>query len=193
MNLNHRDITHIFVGSTNPVKINAVIAAASETWPEVKVVGYPALSEVSDQPRGDEETRLGAQNRAKNALKLAIKSNIPPHSQVLGVGLEGGVVELADGMYSTVWVCVLDNHGTMTEANGARFKVPEQIASVIRKGGEMGPVVEQLVGESDVRQKQGMIGVITNGFVDRTEEYSGITKMALGLWYGYNWNTDLQT
>jgi non-canonical (house-cleaning) NTP pyrophosphatase len=41
-----------------------------------------------------------------------------------------------------------------------------------------------LSGEKDVRSKQGMIGIITNGFVDRTEEYTGITKMALGLWYG---------
>jgi len=82
---------------------------------------------------------------------------------------------------------VVDAQGNLTEANGARFKVPEPIATLILKGGDMGPVVEKLVGVSDVRQKQGMIGIITNGFVDRTEEYSGITKMALGLWYGRKW------
>jgi inosine/xanthosine triphosphatase len=206
-------ITHLFVGSTNPVKINAVINAASETWPEIIAQGFAAPSGVSDQPIGDEETRLGAKNRAVAALEMGLaglsgppsplgsqdssdssnptgftSSSEAPLQTCLGVGLEGGVVELSDGLYSTVWVSVIDSQGNHTEANGARFRVPDQIAQLILAGGEMGPVVEKLVGEVDVRQKQGMIGVITNGFVDRTEEYTGIAKMALGLWYGRNWN-----
>jgi len=183
---------NLFVGSTNPVKTNAVIVAASETWPDCTVLGFETKSGVSDQPVSDEETRTGAQNRARAALEHGLKAaNVsteeaqneqsPIH---LGVGLEGGVVELADGMYSTVWVCVVDAQGIMTEANGARFKVPEKIANHIREGKEMGPIVAKLAGVEDVRSKQGMIGIITNGFVDRTEEYTGITKMALGLWYG---------
>lgn len=182
-----QSISHIVVGSTNPVKINAVTLAASETWPAVVVQGFAVASGVSEQPRGDEETRLGAQNRAKATFALAAK--MPAYakidlSNVLAVGLEGGVVELTDGLYSTVWICVVDHTGALFESNGARFKVPEKIAQHIRQGGEMGPVVEKLVGENDVRSKQGMIGVITDGFVDRTEEYSSIAKMALGLWYG---------
>lgn len=31
---------HIFVGSHNPVKLNAVTNAASETWPEAKLLGH---------------------------------------------------------------------------------------------------------------------------------------------------------
>ncbi|MBT4358433.1 MAG: DUF84 family protein, partial [Candidatus Pacebacteria bacterium] len=34
----------IYVGSTNPVKINSVINAASETWPEVQVQGFKTAS-----------------------------------------------------------------------------------------------------------------------------------------------------
>lgn len=191
-----QEITHIFVGSANPVKINAVVSAASETWPSVQVIGHDVASGVSSQPVGDNETRDGARNRAKEALEVGLKQlnkqlnqskNKVFSESALGVGLEGGVVELEDGLYSTVWVCVVDAQGNLTEANGARFKVPEPIATLILKGGDMGPVVEKLVGVSDVRQKQGMIGIITNGFVDRTEEYSGIAKMALGLWYGRKW------
>jgi len=37
-----------------------------------------------------------------------------------------------------------------------------------------------------------MIGVVTNNFVDRTEEYSAIIKMALGLWYGRTWQKDFR-
>lgn len=185
---------NLFVGSANPVKINAVTIAASETWPECVVLGTETKSGVSEQPISDEETRTGAQNRAKAALAWGLKketfvlptieSTNTSHIAHLGVGLEGGVVELADGMYSTVWVCVVDAQGIVAEANGARFKVPEKIANHIREGKEMSLIVSKLSGEKDIRSKQGMIGIITNGFVDRTEIYSGIAKMALGLWHG---------
>mgnify|MGYP001420678713 CR=1 FL=1 len=187
-----QEITHIFVGSANPVKINAVVSAACETWPTVQIIGHDVASGISAQPIGDDETKEGARNRAKAALQLGLtQSKVSPET-TLGVGLEGGVVKLDDGLYSTVWVSVMDSQGNLAESNGARFKVPEPIAALILEGGEMGPVVAKLVGVANVRQKQGMIGVITNGFVDRTEEYTGITKMALGLWYGRDWFTAVE-
>lgn len=181
----------IFVGSTNPVKINAVVTAASETWPEVVVKGCDIPSGIPDQPWGDAETKQGAINRAKAALKFGQSQTAELPDQILGVGLEGGVFEYGHELWSTVWVAVVDSKDQIATANGARFQVPERIAQLIRAGEEMGPVVEKLVGKADVRKKQGMIGVITNNFVDRTEEYSGISKMALGLWYGRDWDANL--
>jgi inosine/xanthosine triphosphatase len=184
----------IFVGSTNPVKINAVTIAASETYPEAVIEGFETASGINEQPLSDEETRQGARNRATAASKKGLEKN--PHldpTAVLGVGLEGGVfVDKDQIMWSTVWIVVTDHTGIFYESNGARFPVPPIIAEIIKNGGEMGPVVSQLVGETNVRQKQGMIGVITNGFIDRTEEYSGIAKMALGLWHGRNWQDQLK-
>jgi inosine/xanthosine triphosphatase len=184
----------IFVGSANPVKINAVINAASETWPEVKVSGISVPSQIKEQPTSDEETRQGASNRAKAVLEKGLKTldkNLE-NDQVLGVGLEGGIfIDEQNEMWSTVWIAVIDQQGNLFEANGARFKVDPIVAEPIKKGEEMGPVIAQIVGEADVRSKQGMIGIVTANFVDRTEEYSGIVKMALGLWYGRNWKTKL--
>ncbi len=182
---------HIFVGSHNPVKINAVTIAASETWPDTTIIGHDAPSGVSEQPIGDEMTRAGAQNRAKAALAWGI-TEVPITTHALGVGLEGGVIDLGTEMWSTVWVAVTDSDGYMAESNGARFLVPEMVAKRIRAGEEMGPIVAQVSGLADVRKKQGFIGVLTQGFVDRTEEYSGITKMALGIWYGRNWQNAVQ-
>jgi len=182
----------IFVGSTNPVKINAVTTAASETYPEVKIVGLEAASGISAQPMSDEETRTGAINRAKKCL--AVGRELHPEiidPDMLGIGLEGGVMKVDDQLWSTVWVAVVDLNNQVYLSNGARFPVPAIIAQPILAGREMGPVVAKLVGEADVRKKQGMIGVITGGFVDRTEEYTGIAKMALGLWYGRNWQQGL--
>ncbi|NCO12174.1 MAG: DUF84 domain-containing protein [Candidatus Pacebacteria bacterium CG_4_10_14_3_um_filter_34_15] len=184
---------HIFVGSHNPVKINSVINASSETWPEVKVEGFDVPSGIPEQPRGDAVTKKGAINRAKAVFVEGLKKYEVDHfkfaeDEVLGVGLEGGIFEDEDGqMWSTVWAVVVDKTGFMEFANGARFKVPEIVAKKIRNGEEMGPVISQIVGEVDVRKKQGMIGIATKGFVDRTEEYQGIVKLALGLWYGRGW------
>lgn len=184
---------HIFVGSTNPVKINAVVTAASETWPEVQVEGFAVASGIPAQPISNEQTKLGAENRATAALAAGSKllsSHTPTvdSGSMLGVGLEGGVFQQGDQLWSTVWAVVADQHGQLFHSNGARFQVPAVVARQIMSGGEMGPIVAQLTGVDDVRQKQGMIGVITKGFIDRTEEYTGIIKMALGLWYGQGWD-----
>lgn len=184
---------HIFVGSQNPVKVNSVIGAASETWPNVVVEGFNIPSGIAHQPRSDEETKQGAINRANAALFEGLKKyeldNVEfAQDKALGIGLEGGIFEDSRGqMWSTVWAVVVDKTGFMEFANGARFMVPDVVAEKIRNGDEMGPVVSKIVGESDVRKKQGMIGVVTKGFVDRTEEYQGIAKLALGLWYGRGW------
>lgn len=180
----------IYVGSQNPVKINSVINAASETWPEVEVKGFSTASGIPEQPIGDQVTKKGAANRAQAVLKLAQKNKIKEN--FLGVGLEGGVFDDDQGlMWTTVWIAVIDLTGATYFANGARFLVPPLVADRIRNGEEMGPIIAQVVGEEDVRSKQGMIGIITDGFVDRTEEYAGIAKMALGLWYGRNWAENL--
>ncbi len=194
----------IFVGSANPVKINSVVVAASEMWPEAQVRGIDVPSGVSLQPMTDDETRMGAQNRARAVLKAGLQMGErnslfePRHQmplsqenndeQALGVGLEGGVYQRENGeLWSTVWVAVTDATGFITESNGARFKIPDCIANPILAGAEMGPVMDQLLQASNTKQAGGAIGVITRNFVDRTEEYTGIAKMALGLWYGRDW------
>lgn len=187
---------HIFVGSKNPVKINSVIGAASETWPDVVVEGFDVPSGIAEQPKSDKETKQGAINRAKATLydglaKYEVDGFEFDDAAVLGVGLEGGVFEDDEGqMWSTVWAVVVDKTGFMEFANGARFMVPDVVADRIRNGEEMGPIISKVVGESDVRKKQGMIGITTKGFVDRTEEYQALAKLALGLWYGRDWLTD---
>lgn len=188
---------HLFVGSTNPVKINAVTTAASETWSDVVVIGKDVPSGIAAQPFSDEETRIGARNRATSALDEGVsqfkteKQRIRA-AEILGVGLEGGVFKFDGELWSTVWAAVTDLDGNWYESNGARFKVPDKIARPILAGEEMGTVVNRFFKGQDVRRTNGAIGVITNNFVDRTEEYGAIAKMALGLWYGRDWDKRLR-
>jgi len=187
----------IFVGSQNPVKINAVVNAASETWPNVQVQGLNIPSGISEQPYTDEETKLGAENRALKALEdglLSLKDSKTPNPEVLSIGMEGGVFTADDGtLWNTVWAAVADANGFLTAVGGNRFELKDPLASAIKAGQEMGPVLSSLTGFSEINKRQGMIGVVTNGFSDRTEAYAGIAKLALGLWYGRNWPSSVRS
>lgn len=198
---------YFFVGSTNPVKINSVKSSVITHWPKAVVKGFEVPSGVSAQPMSDAETKLGARNRAKAALEAGLAelhlqgSPVLPETPVLGVGLEGGVFEAGPDplqplsktseMWSTVWCIVIDQTGHTCGSNGARFLVPEIVANEIRKGDEMGIASQKLSGIENVKHKGGLIGILTNNFTNRTEEYSAIAKMAIGMWFGRHWQDDL--
>lgn len=186
-------LTHFFVGSTNPAKLNAVRQAIEQHYPQAEVIGFDVQSGVSDQPFSDEETLEGSENRARAAFAAGITAHpkLTPET-CLGVGLEGGVLEWRGEMWTTVWVTVVDSFGKTYSGNGARIKVPLVVAEPIHQGTEMGVVMEQLSGKLDVRKGQGMFGIVTQDFVSRVEEYSAIAKFTIGLWYGKEWQNNLK-
>lgn len=183
---------HFFIGTTNKAKLEAVKLATQEQWPDAVIIGYDVGSGVASQPMSDEETLQGAQNRAAQAMAQG-RAEYPEldSAEYLAVGLEGGVTTFRGELWSTVWVAVLDAQGKSFAANGARMKLAPQIAQPILNGEEMGPVMERLIAVENIRQKQGMIGVVTKGFVTRAQEYGNIAKLALGLWYGQEWVRDI--
>lgn len=192
-----RIVKYLFVGSTNPVKRNAVRQATESHWPKAELHCFDVASKVPEQPMTDAQTRRGARNRAKAAFKQGL-AQLPQSERAraklttLGFGLEGGVFKKSNGeLWSTVWVAVSDHTGNYWEANGARFQVPPQIAKPIIEGGEMGPVLSEMYYGANIRQTNGAIGVVTNNYVTRTEEYGAICKLAVGLWFGQDWMKQL--
>lgn len=160
------------VGSLNPVKVAAVIEALSDKMPEIVVKGIAIASNVSEQPMSDEETRNGALERALGALDKL--------SADVGVGLEGGV-NVEDGqVWNTVWCVVVDNKGRKEMVNGVRFVLPEKLSNQILHGKEMGPAMDSLTGVRDVKKKMGMLGIVTDGWVDRKSEYVHLVRLAMG-------------
>ncbi|MFN8446475.1 MAG: inosine/xanthosine triphosphatase [Caldilineaceae bacterium] len=151
----------IAVGSTNPVKLDAIRHVVDRLWPQVQFLPIEVESGVRAQPLSDEEAIQGALNRARGALLQ--------HPSDLGIGIEGNTVELAFGMFSTAWVAIVDRQGQVGLGSSGRFVLPETIAEAIRKGGELGPLMDQRTGESNVKQKQGAVGILTKGLLNRTE------------------------
>lgn len=160
-------MNHLVVGSTNPVKINAVKAHYVG-----EVIGVDVDSGVADQPWGDEETLLGAKQRARAALETS--------QGKIGIGLEGGVQIIEGKLYVCNWGALVDENGTEIIAGGARFPLPDNIKTKLEEGHELGPVISEYASRTDVSKKEGAIGIFTNGTVSRTDMYDHLVSLLFG-------------
>lgn len=160
---------HVGVGSRNPVKVAATERTFAAAGIEATVEAVGVDSGVGDQPVGDEETIRGATNRAERALA----------GRDLGVGIEGGVAAGPDGCYLIMWAAASDG-GELSLGGGPRLRLPGHIADRVRDDEELGPVMDDVVGESDVKRKQGAAGVLTGGVIDREDALLATVAGALG-------------
>jgi inosine/xanthosine triphosphatase len=167
-----KSLQHVAVGSTNPVKVDAVREVLRYIAPEAIVAGIEVASGVPDQPWGDEETIRGARARA-----LAAREAL---SAELGVGIEGGVVRNADGSLRTcAWAVVVGPRGREGIGGSLAMGLPEPVAALIRAGMELGAAIDAVTGSRDVKRGVGAVGILTDGLVDRQEAYEVIVAYAL--------------
>lgn len=155
----------IIVASFNPVKIQAVHEAFAQAFPQqnIKVEGIAAPSGVRDQPMSDEETLQGARNRV-----AYVKTQRPAAD--FWVGVEGGVAPVEDRLDAFGWM-VVQNQSQEGYARSASFFLPPAAVQALRQGGELGPVMDQLFDETNVKHKGGAVGLLTNGLVTREALY----------------------
>jgi len=155
----------IAVGSGNPVKRDATV----RVFPDDDVFAEPVPSGVGEQPMGREETRRGARNRAEAALGTGAYD--------LGVGIEGGVADVEPSavsgdetaaLYLVMWAAVTDGDRWGVGA-GPSLPLPTSIAVRVGNGEELGPVMDDVLGESNVAENRGAAGAFTGGKLTRTD------------------------
>jgi inosine/xanthosine triphosphatase len=161
----------ITVGSTNPVKVAAARQITTRVWPEAEIIPLAAVSGVRSMPMSSEETLLGAENRARDAMQ---KSGAD-----LGIGLEGGVNLETAGLMLMGWVVILDRNGRKGVGGASRLPLPHAIARRVLGGEELGPVMDDVLNESNVKQKGGAVGALTKGLVLRQEAFAIAVAYAL--------------
>jgi len=160
------------VGSKNPVKIAASREVLRRIYgDDIHVAGLAVPSGVSVQPWGDEETLRGALNRAKAALQ--------ENGAALGVGLEGGLVEVQGRIFTCAWCAVARSDGATGVAGGANLLLPATVADAVRRGAELGPTMDAVTGLANTKQHLGAIGILTQGYLDRQSAYEHILTLAL--------------
>ncbi len=110
-------------------------------------------SGVPEQPWGDEQTRLGAFNRAKKAMAETGAN--------FGLGLEGGLVESSVGLMTCAWGDMVDGQGKVGYGGGVHMLLPPTVADILRRQGELGPIMDALIHEQNTKQRQGAGSVRT--------------------------------
>lgn len=155
----------IAVGSLNPVKVGAVASVIQRIWPQARVDGVAVDSGVSAQPMKDDEAIEGARTRARLARTQM--------GADLGLGLEGYTIDMPQGMFVSAWVVAVAITEQGDEAVGlgasGRFLLPERVARAVRAGAELGPLMDQFVDQHNTKQRQGAVGILTDGLVQRKE------------------------
>jgi inosine/xanthosine triphosphatase len=161
----------IAVGSTNPIKIDAVERTLERYEPSVTAVAVD--SGVPEQPWSREETVRGAETRARRALAATDAD--------YGVGLEGGVarLEATPGLSLLMWAAVTD--GDRTERGGGpTLRLPDDVADRLAAGAELGPTMDDLLGTEGIAEAEGAAGVLTDGTTDRTRALGEAVACAFG-------------
>lgn len=161
------------VGSRNPVKIAAARAVLERAWPGAVVDGVQVPSDVPDQPWGDDETIRGATTRARLALAAVPEAT-------LGVGIEGGCVELPDGSVRTcAWAVAVHRDGTTGTGGSLAMPLPPAVATLLREGVELGHAMDRVSGAHNTKHGAGAVGILTAGLVDRQAAYEVLVTYAL--------------
>jgi inosine/xanthosine triphosphatase len=199
----------VAIGSTNPVKFSATKAAFERAFSAecaagvLDFKGVSAASGVSDQPMGDDETRKGATNRAVNAARNFYKSEACWPDFALGLeggcedreeetpifdskSFEAGTAAVPPTVVRTkelscfAWIAILEvKTGKWGFARTGTFKLPPAVSELVRSGVELGVADDRVFGRSNSKEKDGAVGLLTKGLIDRAAYYEHATTLAL--------------
>jgi inosine/xanthosine triphosphatase len=163
----------IAVGSLNPVKVEAVRSVMEKVLGNVRIIPVEVNSGVPDQPFGN-DTYKGAVNRAKAALG----------DHPMAVGIEAGVFEMYGNLYDIQHCAIIDKDGKITIGMSSGFRYPDKVEALIKKGMTVGEAMESAYKNSGSGDKEGAIGLLSKGLLDRKtlSEQSVTAAMLPRIW-----------
>jgi inosine/xanthosine triphosphatase len=164
----------IVVASRNPVKIGATEQAFATLFPgaTLEMLSADVDSGVSDQPKSDEETRVGSRNRAMAA------SDALPEADYW-VGLEGGVEVIDEQLMAFAWMAIKGRNGKIGEARSATLPLPPAVKDLVDSGMELGDANDKVFSTINSKQGGGAYGLLTNGLYTRESIYTQTLIIAL--------------
>ena len=164
----------IVIASKNPIKINSIKQGFLTVLNVIDAdfLGISVSSEVGDQPMSAEETYQGANNRINNAIE-----KYPDADYYCGI--EGGLEYYDNDYYAFAWIVIRDKNGIIGKARTGSFLLPSKITKLIEQGIELGEADDIVFGQSNSKQKQGSVGILTHALIDRTDYYSHAVILAL--------------
>ncbi len=156
----------IGVGSTNPVKVQAVreLALVYDLLRDADIISFDVASQVSDQPKSIGETVQGAKNRAKAAFEGCD----------LGFGLESGFMEVPGtktGMLDC-GVCAIYDGKDFAIGISSAFECPPVVMKLVHEESlDLNQAFHKigLTKDPKIGSSQGAVGLLTKGRIPRLE------------------------
>ncbi len=69
------------------------------------------------------------------------------------------------------------------------MQLPDRVTALLRQGYELGPAMDALAGTHNVRQREGALGILTQGLVDRQSAFEFLLRLALAPFRSREWYT----
>jgi inosine/xanthosine triphosphatase len=180
----------IALGSARPAKIMALRAACARVaecdprWRQAELIARPVETGVALMPLSDMQLMRGARNRADAVRGLLASEG---RRADFYVGLEGGFHSITfDGERRTFL------HGWAYATDGARGYFghapavtvpPALVARVEGTGRELGEVIDEVAGSTDVRSREGAWGVLSRGLLTRAMSFETALVAAFAPFY----------
>lgn len=162
----------VAIGSMNKVKVDAVRNIFTQAFGLVEVVSIEPAEPLERQPM-EERTIQGAVRRAKEAIQKS--------SADYGVGIEAGLFhnKVLNKYLDIQYCAVVDSSGKMTVGHGPGFEYPPGVIKSVLKGNTVGDTMSMITGIEKIGHKQGSVGYLSDGMIDRTSLTEIAVLMAL--------------
>ena len=168
----HTQILNIIVGSKNPVKVNAAKRVFTVFFPEhdIHCHAIHAPSQVPEQPIGEDETRIGAENRVAYAKQH--------HQADFYIAMEGGAAQFSYGAATFAFV-VIANTSIQSIGRSSNLPLPQVFYNALLDGQELGDVMDNAFNTTNIKQQGGAIGLLTNHHATRESTYIQALTLAM--------------
>jgi inosine/xanthosine triphosphatase len=168
----------VYLGSKNQAKVKTLndVLVKYDMFKEVEVFGFEVDTGVSEQPLSLEETIIGAKNRALHSFeKVKCKYSF---------GIESGFMQVigSNTGYMEFSVCAIYDGEDFYIGFSPCFECPKDIMHYVLHEKMDLAQASTAAGYSDdpkLGEKQGIIGILTKGKIDRTSYTSSAIVMAM--------------
>jgi inosine/xanthosine triphosphatase len=170
----------VLIVSKNPIKIQASREAFSffyenPSFTSLEIEDYNQIGDYfNSQPIGDVETFEASRKRVKYAQTHHTEFDYY-------VGIEGGIALAFQKKPRIIVYCSVGTHAFIETVRGCEIPLPHQWYNqlLITTQIELGDLVTEVSGISNIKQKQGAVGFLTNNVVKRVDIIKQSVIMAL--------------
>jgi inosine/xanthosine triphosphatase len=166
----------VAIGSRNRAKTKGVRMAFKPFFRGAEFKELDVTAKVKVQPMSMDETVMGARRRAELAIKQECAD--------FGVGVEAGLVELAEGCFLNIQIAaIVDSKGNLSFGCSSGFPIPASFVAKLKQDrGELDRYTHELTGARKVREEEGIVYRLSRRRLSRVAMTEQCVSMALIPW-----------